>query len=239
MLDMQPAGDGTPGNVSVDVLNITDGILANFATLSAKAINLLGVNTEFDVNPGQAIAPSGVGTVGPLTVGGLLILSGDTLMDISKLDTTLTADLVTGTGGVDLGGTLKVTFSGNTALAAGDRFTLFNAAPFNSAAIIKLPPPGSGLAWANNIFIDGSIEVIACGCGEPTTPPTITLRTTPTTLLLSWPLPYTSFALRGQTNSLTIGLSTNWGLVPGVVGNQITLPRTSANRGAFFQLFQQ
>jgi hypothetical protein len=239
MLDMQPAGDGTPGNVSVDTLNITDGIIANFATLSARAINLPGANTELSINPGQAIAPSGVGTAGPLTVGGKLILFGDTLMDISKLDNTLTADLVNGTGGVDLGGTLKVTFSGNTALAAGDKFTLFAAVPLDSVPTIQLPAPGSGLAWATNIFIDGSIEVIACGCDEPRTPPTLALSTTPTTITLSWPPFYTSFVLRGQTNSLTVGLSTNWGLVPGVVENQITIPRTSANRSAFFQLFQQ
>jgi hypothetical protein len=238
-LDLQPAGDDTPGNVAVDILNIADGILANFATLSATAINLLGVNTEFAVNPGQAIAPSGVGTVGPLNVGGSLTLRGDALMDISKLDTTLTADLINGTGAVDLGGTLKVSFSGNTPLAVGDKFTLFAAVPLDSAPTIQLPPPGSGLAWANNIFVDGSIEVIDCGCGEPTTPPTIAFSTTSTNITLSWPLSYVSFALRGQTNSLTGGLSTNWGLVPGVVGNKITIPRTSADRSAIFQLFQQ
>jgi hypothetical protein len=239
MLDMRPAGDGATGNVSVDILNITDGAITNFATLSATAINLLGANTEFAVDTGQAVAPSGVGIVGPLNVGGSLILFGDTLMDISKLDTTLSADLVNATRGIDLGGTLKVSFSGNTALAIGDKFTLFAAVPINSNPTIKLPPPGPGLAWATNIFIDGSIEVIACGCGEPTTLPTISLSTTPTTITLSWPASYTSFALRGQTNSLTVGSSTNWGLVPGVVGNQITLPRTSANGSVFFQLFQQ
>jgi hypothetical protein len=238
-LDMQPEGDDTPGNVSVDNLNINDGIIANFATLSPTAINFSGVNTELTISPGQAIAPSGVGSVGQLTVGGSLILLGDTLMDIRKLDSTLTADLVMATTEVYLSGTLKVTFSGNTPLAVGDKFTLFAAVPVQSGPTIKLPPPGSGLAWANNISIDGSIEVIACGCGEPTTPPTIVLSTTPTTITLSWPLSYTSFALRGQTNPLTVGLSTNWGLVPGVVGNQITIPRASLSSSAFFQLFQQ
>ena len=35
-LDLKPAGDATPDNVSVDVLNITDGSLTHFATLLIK-----------------------------------------------------------------------------------------------------------------------------------------------------------------------------------------------------------
>jgi hypothetical protein len=238
-LDLQPAGDSTPGNVSVDFLNINDGIIANFATLSAKTINLLGANTRFTVDAGQAIAPAGVGSIGELHVSGALIVQGGLLMDIRKVGAILTSDLVNATTEVDLGGTLKVTFSGNTPLAPGDKFTLFTSIPFDSFSTVKLPPPGSGLVWLNNIFIDGTIEVIACACGEPLAPPTIALSATPTTLTLSWPAAYVSFALRGQTNSLTVGLSTNWGLVPGVVGNQITIPRPPANTAAFFQLFQQ
>jgi hypothetical protein len=61
----------------------------------------------------------------------------------------------------------------------------------------------------------------------------------PTSISLSWPTAYTSFALRGQTNPITVGLSNNWGPVPGVAGNQITIPRQPANGSVFFQLFQQ
>ena len=239
VLDMQPEGDPTPGNVSVDILNITDGTITGFATLSVTNINILGADTFFTVMAGQAIAPAGVGTVGPLSVVGRLTLLGDTLMDIRKLGTALASDSIDSSLGVELGGTLKVTWSGNSPLAVGDKFTLFSAVPFNSSPIIKLPPPGSGLAWANNIFVDGTIEVISCGCGEPTTPPTLTMSATPTSVTLSWPVAYTSFALRGQTNSLNVGLTTNWGLVPGVVGNQISIPRTTPNVSAFYQLFQQ
>jgi hypothetical protein len=236
-LDLKPAGDATPGNVSVGILNITDGIITNFATLSATNINLLGSDQTFTVYPGQVIAPAGVGAIGPLTVSGNLTLRGDALVDISKIGTTLTADLVDATGVVDLGGTLEVTLSGNNNLAVGDRFTLFTAVPVNSSSTVKLPLPGLGLAWTNKILIDGSIEVIASG--EPPTPPTITVSNSPTSISLSWPPAYSSFALRGQTNPITVGLSTNWGLVPGVVGNQVTIPINPANGTVFFQLFQQ
>jgi len=237
-LDLKPAGDATPGNVSVDILNITDGIITNFATLSVTNINLLGSLQTFTVYPGQAIAPAGVGVIGPLSVAGDVTLRGGTVMEISKINTTLTADQFAGTGTLDLGGALTVTFSGNNSLAAGDKFTLFKAPTLaNSFTTVKLPPPGSGLGWTNKIQFDGSIEVIATG--EPTTTPTITVSNSPTSISLSWPTAYTSFALRGQTNPITVGLSNNWGPVPGVAGNQITIPRLPANGSAFFQLYQQ
>jgi hypothetical protein len=238
-LDLQPAGDATPGRVAVDILNLTDGIITGFVRLSVRTINLLGANTLFAVEDGQAIAPSGVGTVGPLTVNGFLALRGETLMDIRKMGGSLSADRVESTGSVDLGGTLTVTFSGNTPMAAGDKFTLFASVPIDDFGTVKFPPPGPGLAWANHIFVDGSIEIVDCGCGEPTTPPTLVIGSSPANITVSWPLSYVSFALRGQTNPLTVGLSTNWGLVPGVVGNQVTISRTPASGGMFFQLFQQ
>jgi hypothetical protein len=237
-LDLKPAGDATPGNVSVDILNITDGIITNYATLSVTNINLLGSLQTFTVYPGQAIAPAGVGVIGPLSVAGAVELRGGTVMEISKLNNTLSADQFSVSGTLDLGGTLTVTFSGDNDLVVGDKFTLFNAPTMaNSFTTVNLPPPGSGLAWTNKLLIDGSIETIATG--EPLTPPTITVSHSPTSISLSWPLPYTTFALRGQTNPITVGLSNNWGPVPGVTGNQVSVPRNPANGSVFFQLYQQ
>jgi hypothetical protein len=239
-LNMKPAGDTTPGNVSINILNISDeGIITNYGILSVTNINLAGSSSTFTVYPGQAIAPAGVGVAGPLSVNGNLTLRGDTLMDVRKIGATLSADRIDSTAVVDLGGTLKVTFSGDTTLAIGDSFTLFAAVPVNSSPVIKLPPPGAGLAWNNKIFVDGTIAVVSCGCGEPTTAPTLTFSNSPTTLSLSWPAAYTSFALRGQTNAPGVGIGTNWATVPGVVGNQITIPIDPASGSAFFQLFQQ
>jgi hypothetical protein len=231
---MKPAGDTTPGNVSINVLNVNDGLITNYGTLSLTNINLTGT-TLFTVYAGQAIAPARVNTTGGLTVDGSLTLRGTTLMDINKNGAILTSDLVTATGTVDLGGTLNVSFPGpHTDLVVGDKFTLFAAVPVNSTPTLVLPPPGAGLAWANKIFVDGSIEVVACGCSEPTTPPTLTITKSSTSATVSWPLSYTTFALRAKTNSLTAA----WGLVPGVVGNSITIPLSSAT-SMYFQLIQQ
>jgi hypothetical protein len=48
------------------------------------------------------------------------------------------------------------------AFAAGDSFTLFNKALANGAALSIAPAsPGPGLAWTNNLAIDGTIGVVA------------------------------------------------------------------------------
>jgi len=235
-LDMQPAGDATPGNVSINVLNIGDGIITNYATLSLTNINLLLGSTVFTVYPGQSIAPAGTNKIGPLSVSGSLVLLGTTLMDIHKNGATLSSDSITTTGPVELGGTLKVSFPGaHSDLAPGDKFTLFAAVPLDSSLTLALPPPGAGLAWANNIFVDGSIEVVPCGCGEPRTPPRLTMTASPTSATVSWPSTYTSFVLRSQTNVL----GANWGLVPGVVNNSFTIPFQPGNTSVYFHLIQQ
>ncbi len=234
-LDMQPVGDASPGDVSVNVLNIADGVITNYAMLSLTNINLTGASTAFTVYSGQSIAPAGTNKIGSLSVSGTLVLLGTTAMEIQKNGTTLSSDLITATSGVELGGALKVSFAGpHTDLAPGDKFTLFAAVPLDSSTLV-LPPPGAGLAWANRIFVDGSIEVVPCGCGEPRTAPRLTVTASPTSATVSWPSSYTSFVLRSQTNVL----GANWGFVPGVANNTFTIPFQPGVTNMFFHLIQQ
>src|ERR1039458_1494817 len=110
------------------------------------SVSSVVASSTFTVYPGQALAPFGMGLLGPLSVTGNLTLRGNTLMDISKSGATLASDAVSATGVVDLGGTLTVKFSGSNNLAAGDQFTLFTAVPVNSSPIVPLPSPRSGLS---------------------------------------------------------------------------------------------
>ena len=57
----------------------------------------------------------------------------------------------------------------------------------------------------------------------------------PTNATVSWPLSYTSFVLRSQTNAL----GTNWGRVPGVANNSFTIPFQPGVTSVFFHLTQQ
>ncbi len=236
LLDLKPAGDDSAGNLSVDILNVSDGVLTNYNILSVSNLIVGGSLTEFTVYPGQSLAPRTVGTIGKLTVTGDLALRGTTLMDISKTGSALAADRIAVSGALDLGGALTVTLAGNNNLAIGNKFTLFSAARMSgSFTTLNLPSPGPGLGWTNKILVDGSIAVIASG--EPAAPPSLSMVNTPTGLNLSWPVAYTSFVLRGQTNATGVGLTTNWGLVPGVAGNQVTIPRNLGNGSVFFELF--
>jgi len=91
------------GQCSINILNVTDdGVITNYATLSVTNITVAGSSTLFTVYPGHAIAPAGVGVVGPLAVTGDLTLRGNTLMDIAKNGATLANDMVSSTGVVDL-----------------------------------------------------------------------------------------------------------------------------------------
>jgi hypothetical protein len=237
-VDLMPDGDTTPGDISVDALNLINGSLVHYGILSVSNIFLGPSITSFDMLAGQTLAPAGVGTIGTLHINGDLNSHGTLDMDVSKVDGVLSSDTIVLTGVADLSGGMKVRFSGNNPLARGDRFKLIDAPfLFDTLTTLSLPMLPPGLDWTNNFTTDGTIEVISSG--EPPTPPTLMVIFSPTNILLSWPPAYTSYSLRGQTNPLTIGLSTNWGRISGVVGNKITIPIDLNNDTVFFQLIKE
>ena len=185
------------------------------------------------------VAPGTTTTAATLTLSGNTTLRGTNLMDITKSGATLTADKLAVTGTLDLGGTLTVTLTSNTNLATSDKFTLFTATTFaNGFTMVNLPVI-SGVIWTNKTAIDGTIQVLYA---EPTVHPTLTNSVVGNQLSLSWPTNYLSYVLQGQTNPVTVGLLNDpaaWGAVPGVSGNQVTLPIDPANGTVFFRLLQK
>lgn len=79
-LDLQPSGDSTPGDISVDTLNLGAGTLANYGTLSFTTLNVLSPATEFMVLPGQGLSAAGRGTLGLSSVNGNLALTNANLL---------------------------------------------------------------------------------------------------------------------------------------------------------------
>jgi hypothetical protein len=54
---------------------------------------------------------------------------------------------------------------------------------------------------------------------------------------LNWPATHTGWRLEAQTNSLSVGLSSNWATVPGSTAtNQMFIPINPANGSVFFRL---
>lgn len=125
------------------------------------------INGPVTVQAGGTLAP-GVGVAGyeafrvhPLTVASSLTLQGAVAIELSKSDGVLTNDQVKGIATVNYGGALVVTHLGPDALAAGDTFRLFQAGTYaGTFASVTLPPLSGGLVWANNLAVDGSIQVI-------------------------------------------------------------------------------
>ena len=95
----------------------------------------------------------------------------------------------------------------------------------------------AGLGWSNYVATTSwIIQVIAT---EPPTPPTLTNFFNGSSLMLSWDSAYSTYVLEGETNPVSIGITTNsadWHLVPGVSGNQISIPVDPVNGSVFFRL---
>ena len=127
-------------------------------------------------------------------------------------------------------GTITVINLGAT-LQAGDSFALFNKAVANGAALVV---SGAGVSWTNKLAVDGTIAVSSTVASNPTN---ITFSVNGSTLALSWPADHTGWILQTQTNSITVGLGTNWIAVPGSSAvNQTNIVMNSANGSVFFRL---
>ena len=193
---------------------------------------LRGVGTTVGtlvVPTNATIAPGSV--TGLITNFGNVTLAGTAAMTITKTNVTLGASQLGASGTLTLGGTLYVSFAGSS-LTNGDRFVLFTAPTITGNFTNVILP--SGYTWSNSVATDGAITVLAVS-SEPTNAPTLTPSVAGNNLTLTWPLAYTSYMLQAQTNTLSVGLGTNWTTVV-TTGNTITVPINPANGSVFYRL---
>lgn len=211
------------GSIShTGAVTVVGGTLGGTGTIDAGA----GVS----VLAGGTLAPGA--SVGTLTLNNNnLTLAGTTRVELNK--TANTNDFVTGINVVSYGGTLVVTNVSGT-LAIGNTFQLFSAAftGGNFSSIVNQTGQ-SGIGFTFNPAT-GVLSVVA---GVPNTPTNITTSVTGNTLTLSWPANYLGVILQTQTNSLSVGVNTNWSDVPGssaVTSVNVTI--NPANPTVFFRL---
>lgn len=141
---------------------------ASSVTVNSPAI-LGGTGTiggAVEIKAGASLAPGPL--VGTLTLNNSLKLNATStvVMEINKDGGVITHDHITGlTGTLTYAGTLTVTHTTTdaTALAIGDKFTLFSKASGGYAgafATLDLPSLPGGLRWeTGSLLADGSIEV--------------------------------------------------------------------------------
>jgi hypothetical protein len=133
-------------------------------------------------------------------------------------------------GTLNCAGSLVVTNLAG-ALAAGDRFPLFEAATITGLfQSTNLPPLDAGLAWNFNPA-SGVLSVVA------TSPTNLTFAVSGGNLTLAWPQGHTGWRLQAQTNSLAVGLNPNWFDVAGAAAtNTVSVPLDATRGSVFYRL---
>ena len=181
---------------------------------------------------GGTISPGA--SIGTLTVNSdVTLASGSfTRMEINK--TAGTKDQIAGVNSLTYGGTLVVTNQSGT-LTTNDAFKLFAASSY-SGAFASLSPatPGAGLAWnTNTLAADGTLRIAG---SIPPTPVPISWSFGGNTLQLQWPAGG-NWTLEVQTNSIRVGLSTNWTRISGSADtNRVSIPVSTASGSVFYRL---
>ena len=244
----------TYGGQFVDAIT-TNGTHVLGLTVASGALYLTAVNS----NTGPTLVQSGatLGGTGslrsPVTVqsGGTLFVGAtlgtlgisNTLVfqsgatNLAKINPTNGAcDLVAGIKSVTYGGTLVVTNVSGGAFTNGATYKLFAATNYNGAFAAIIPAtPGAGLAWiTTNLAVNGTLSV---GLGVSVTPPPLGWLNSGGFLTLSWPSDHTGWRLQCQTNTLQVGINTNWFTVPGsTTTNYLALPISTTDPTIFYRL---
>jgi len=150
-----------PVSVSAGTLLVNGSLTAGSPVTVSSGATLGGTGVlNGAVTNSGSLTPGNFG-IGKLTFNSALVLSGGTVMEISKAGGVRTNDLAAVSGPLIQGGTLAVTNLGPEALAAGDSFKLFNAGSWSGGFTnVLLPPLAAGLNWNTNaLATNGTIAV--------------------------------------------------------------------------------
>jgi hypothetical protein len=89
--------------------------------------------------------------------------------------------------------------------------------------------PGAGLAWnTNTLRTDGTLRIVS------TSPVTMTNIRSGNLLTFSWPADHTGWRLQRQTNSISVGIRTNWVTVPNSIATNQMSVTIDPNAGCVF-----
>ncbi|HEY1788044.1 MAG TPA: autotransporter-associated beta strand repeat-containing protein [Verrucomicrobiae bacterium] len=224
-------------NSTIDVTSRNDGTLtlgsAGSQTLAGggSVSGNLVENSGSVVNPGDGVAPA------QLSVNSAT-LNGTVIMDLNRTAGTVTNDEII-CPSITVSGALLVTNLGPD-LITSNRFQLFSI-PVSGFSSVQLPVKNVAgnvtYSWQNNLSTDGSILLLQGASPVNTNPTNITFAVSGGNLNLSWPVDHTGWRLQAQTNTVAIGLNTNWSTVAGsTTVNQISVPINSANGTVFYRL---
>jgi autotransporter-associated beta strand protein len=218
----------------LDVSGVNSGVLA-LATGQALGGNgtlrgTLDSTSGGTVSPGGGVAASDIGV---LTVTNLIKLGGTTSLNLNRTNSPNSDELVALTKSIAAGGTLTINNVG-PALVGGDSFQLFSTNYTGHFTLTNLPTLSAGMIWSNTLALNGRLSVLQTVATYPTN---ITYKVSGNTLSLAWPADHTGWTLQEQTNSLSVGLSTNWVNVSGSTAtNAVSITIDPTKPAMFFRL---
>jgi autotransporter-associated beta strand protein len=230
------------GNATVSGGNlIVNGTLPGTVTVAnTAALGGAGIITNaVTVQAGGTLAPGLASTTGTatLTLNSDLTLVGNASFKLNK-------SLAQSNDFVVVNGALNNTGAGNVltvanagpALVAGDKFTLFSQ-PLAGGGSLTVTGGGSGVTWANNLAVDGSISVLTASPVVNTNTFAVGAAVSGNSLNLSWPSDRLGWMVQVQTNTLGAGLGTNWvTLTNSAAGTNYSLPISPANPSVFIRM---
>ncbi|MDB6016667.1 MAG: outer rane autotransporter barrel domain protein [Pedosphaera sp.] len=208
---------------------------ANFQSVSVNSSGTLGgigpVGNTTTVESGGTVSPgTPASRIGTLTIANLTMNSGATaLFELNKASSPATNDYLVVSGGQSITGSTLTVSNLGPALVVGDRFILLSQ-PTSGFTTVNLP---AGYTWANNLDVDGSIQVLSVTSVAPS-PTNITYTVGNNQMVLNWPAGQ-GWVLQAQTNSLSVGLTTNWFDVAGATP-PFTININPANPTVFYRL---
>jgi fibronectin-binding autotransporter adhesin len=222
--------NGANGTTTVTVNS--GGTFGGTGSVGGSVTVLSGGN----LTPGIPARGALTAAIGTLTAGNTTV-GGAVTMKIDRNAAPNSDRLVASSVVINAGATLTVNNLGSPDLAAGDTFTLFSTPVSGSFTTINLPPlPNASVAWTNRLALNGTIAVVSTGAVNPN-PTSILVTADGGNLTLSWPADHTGWTLQVQTNSLSVGLSSNWSDVPGSTAtNSVTVPIAAPNGAVFYRL---
>jgi hypothetical protein len=124
-------------------------------------------------------------------------------------------------------------------MVAGNVYPLVKYGSLGGAGSFLLSLPAGVTATLTNDTFNQWIALDVTGIAPPVnvTPTNITMVATNGGLQLSWPLDHTGWRLQAQTNSLSVGIGTNWSEVAGSSStNEVFIPIVTTNGTVFLRL---
>ena len=168
MLVLSGANNTYSGGTTVNggillVTNVAGSATGSGAVTVASGGTLAGngiISGAVTINAGGALAPGN--PLGALVLSNNLTLAPGSTTFVQVQHSPLSNSAVSLAGALTEGGTLIVTNSNATALAAGDSFRLFNASSYSGAfANMVLPALPVGLGWnTNGVASSGTLSVV-------------------------------------------------------------------------------